>query len=101
MTVCEVTMFILLGAFLGMVGQVTRVIVGIKKNLDKASQENCWDWFNPKQLVISLMIGGVAGTLAAISLLGEEVGKQTLLTLVAIGYAGADFIEGFMKQRIS
>ena len=76
MTVCEITLFLLLGAFLGVVGQVARVVVGLKKNIDKSSQGESWDWFNAKQLIISIMIGGAAGTLAAISLLGEEVGKH-------------------------
>ena len=45
------------------------------------------------------MIGGIAGALGAITLLGENIDKKTLFTLVTIGYAGADFIEGFMKQK--
>ncbi|OPY59761.1 MAG: hypothetical protein A4E55_00111 [Pelotomaculum sp. PtaU1.Bin035] len=100
MNVFEITTFILLGTILGMAGQAARMVVGLKKKYDEASQGKTEDWFNTKQLVISLMIGGVAGTLGAISLLGEELGKQTLLTLIAVGYAGADFIEGFMQKKL-
>lgn len=96
MNVYEVTTFILLGAFLGMAGQVARMVVGLKKKHDEGNK----DWFDTKKLVISIILGGVAGILGAISLLGETVGKQTLLTLIAVGYAGADFIEGFMQKNL-
>ena len=43
MTVCEITLFLLLGAFLGVVGQVARVVVGLKKNIDKSSQGESWE----------------------------------------------------------
>lgn len=99
MTIYEVATFLLVGAFLGMVGQMARVIVGLKKLKDKTPSENFWEEFNSKQLIISILIGGVAGTLAAITLLEEEVGKQTLLTLIVVGYAGADFIEGFIQRQ--
>ncbi|HQE24349.1 MAG TPA: hypothetical protein PLM20_10670 [Syntrophomonadaceae bacterium] len=49
-------------------------------------------------MVISILIGVVAGTIAAITLLGEEIDKQTLFTIIAVGYAGTDFIEGFIKK---
>jgi uncharacterized membrane protein SpoIIM required for sporulation len=100
MNVFEITTFTLLGAFLGMAGQAARVIVGLKKKYDKSTEGGSQDWFDTKQLVISLVIGGVAGIIGAISLIGEEITKQTLLTLIAIGYAGADFIEGFMKKKL-
>jgi hypothetical protein len=33
-------------------------------------------------------------------LLGEAIDKQLLITLMTIGYAGTDFIEGFMKKKL-
>ena len=79
-----------------MVGQGARVIVGLKKKYDNASE----NWFDAKLLATSLMIGGIAGACGAIFLLDQELEKQTLLALVTIGYAGTDFIEGFMKKKL-
>ena len=97
--------YVLLGGILGAVGQGMRVIVGIKKQLDKASAcgKKWEDWFETKQLLSSLIIaftvGGIAGVLGAIELLGTEITKEFMITLIAIGYAGTDFIEGFMKRH--
>lgn len=102
--VYTITVYILLGAFLGVVGQSARVIVGLKKRSDEASLQGkeMKDWFDSKTLIISLIIGAFAGSLGAISLLDKEIiiNKEYLLTLIAIGYAGTDFIEGFMKTRL-
>lgn len=99
--VSQVTDFILLGAFLGSAGQCARVVVGVKKKSDIADKgTKIKDWFDLKQLLISIIIGAVAGIIGAISLLGEEIDKQLLITLMAIGYAGTDFIEGFMKKKL-
>lgn len=48
---------------------------------------------------MNLSIGAVAGTLGAVVLLGDDIDKTLLLTLVATGYAGADFMEGFVRTR--
>lgn len=101
MGVYEVFTFIVLGTLLGILGQILRVVVGIKKEIEQASavEKPLKDSFDSIRLAISLMIGGVAGGLGAISLLGTEVNRELLLTLVAIGYSGADFIEGFMRKN--
>jgi hypothetical protein len=90
-----------LGILLGLIGQALRVVVGIKKEIEQASAvgKPLKDSFDSVRLAISLMIGGVAGGLGAISLLGTEINRELLLTLVAIGYSGADFIEGFMRKN--
>ncbi|HZJ76236.1 MAG TPA: hypothetical protein VFC70_00880 [Oscillospiraceae bacterium] len=99
-SVLEIVLFIILGIILGMVGQGARAVVGIKKRYDKVS-ESREDWFDAKLLMISLMIGGIAGALGAIALLDRRVvDRQTLLTLITIGYAGTDFIEGFMRKSL-
>jgi putative chitinase len=96
MGIMSILEFIILGIILGMAGQGARSIVGMKKQYDKKSN----DWFDGRLLVTSLMIGGTAGAFGAVGLLDnrEIVDKQTLLTLITIGYAGTDFIEGFMKK---
>jgi H+/Cl- antiporter ClcA len=102
MTVYEVLTYIVLGIILGAVGQSIRSLVGIKKASDEASfsQKEFKDWFDFKALFLSLIIGGAAGSLGAISLLGTQIDKQFLLTIVAAGYAGADFIEGFIRTNL-
>jgi hypothetical protein len=96
--------YVLLGLILGTIGQGIRVIVGVKKKLDEISKsknkEIMSNWFDSKRLLVSLFIGAVAGSLGAIYLLGTAVNKEFLLALVAVGYAGTDFIEGFIKSYL-
>lgn len=94
MSICETAIFIFMGAFLGMVGQLIRVIIGLKKLKEKTPSGKFGEGVDGKQLVISILIG-----VAAITMLGQTMEKQTLFTLVAVGYAGADFIEGFIKKN--
>jgi len=56
------------------------------------------EWFDTKRLTFSLIVGGIAGLLAAILLIETPVDKELLLGLVAAGYAGTDFIEGLMSK---
>lgn len=91
-----------LGFFLGAVGQAARVIVGLKKTADEARAKGSAfsAQFEASQLVVSLIIGGVAGTLASLGVLDTSalLSKQVVLGLMAAGYAGSDFIEGFMRD---
>jgi hypothetical protein len=51
------------------------------------------------RLLISFGIGGVAGALAAITLIPEgQASKEQLFGIAAAGYAGTDFIEGFITR---
>lgn len=101
MGIYEVFVFVLLGTLLGLLGQILRVIVGIKKEIEQtnANGKTLKDSFDSIRLAISLMIGGLAGGLGAITLLGTEINRELLLTLVAIGYSGTDFIEGFIRKN--
>lgn len=96
--------YILLGAFLGMIGQSIRIIVGIKKKCDDMYNQckDMRDWFDSKRLIVSLIIGAVAGSLGAISLMDTKImiDREFLIMIIAIGYAGTDFIESFMKTRL-
>lgn len=97
--------YLLLGGFLGAVGQAARVIVGIKKRLDEAKKpRKKWgDWFDARRLTISLLlaiiVGAVAGVLGVMNYMGTDVTKETMIALIAIGYSGTDFIEGFMIRK--
>ena len=97
-------MKLLLGGILGMAGQGIRVIVGLKKVHDSIDTKKIQfsAEFQTSTLVISLLIGFVAGIVGVISIdtSGNDlVDKNTLLTLLGIGYAGTDFIEAFMKKQ--
>jgi hypothetical protein len=92
--------FLLIGVIMGVCGQVARTVVGIKKELDAAKPDgDKWDsWFNMQELVVSLVIGGGAGALACITMWGDPIDKKFVVACLLAGYAGADFIEGFMTK---
>lgn len=93
-----------LAGLAGGAGQCMRAIVEIKKAHDVSSTAGgaVTDNIDLKQMLISLVIGAVAGVLAAMAL-DVSVGQitaQQVLTFMAAGYAGADFIEGFMSRYV-
>jgi hypothetical protein len=97
---------LLLGGLLGLIGQSIRVIVGLKKAYDVTVQEktNFKDTFDSAQLLISLLIGFVAGTIGVLVQLDFKVpfswSKEIAIGIIGIGYAGTDFIEGFIKKYL-
>ena len=76
------------------------MIVGAKKVHDKAiaSGQEWKDLIELKRLLVSLIIGAIAGILGAVFLAGAEINKEFLITLIGIGYAGTDFIEGIIRK---
>lgn len=106
METSEVILQLLLGALLGLTGQALRTIVGLKKLNDTASRQKTTfkNAFVTSKFVVSLLIGAVAGILAVISIstlkAGFDFSKQVILTIMAAGYAGTDFIEGFIKKYL-
>ncbi|MDQ1256530.1 MAG: hypothetical protein QG656_1126 [Candidatus Hydrogenedentes bacterium] len=98
---------VLSGGLFGMVGQGIRVVVGLKKVHDNALNggENFKKEFDASTLLLSLLIGFVAGALGSLGLSLSrkdfgQIGMNDVVTLIGIGYAGADFIEGFMRQHM-
>jgi len=95
------------GGLVGAIGQGIRAAAGLKKLNDVASitDNSLKNLFETTSLVISLIIGFIAGALGALSLQTAgslstaEVSGQTVITLLGIGYAGTDFIEAFMKKH--
>jgi hypothetical protein len=88
-----------LGALLGAVGQVIRTIPGLKKLKDDPAAK-----FDPMQLMMSVIIGAAAGVIAMITLevsSGKALGTQDIITVIAAGYTGADFIEAFITKSMS
>lgn len=68
------------------------------------NQKQALAWFKWNELVISLIIafpvGAIAGILAGITLFKMEINGGFILSIISAGYAGTDFIEGFMKARM-
>jgi len=94
-----------LGVVLGALGQSARAIVGLKKLADSTENDGkpFRAGFDGQRLAVSLLIGGVAGALAMVGLadasfVTAEMPTETVLAVVAAGYAGADFIDGFIKR---
>lgn len=96
--------YVVLGGLLGAVGQGLRVVVGIKKNYDElaGTGRKLGDVWDPSRMVTSFVIafaiGAIAGILGIISFWGQHVTRELIITVLGIGYAGTDFIEGFMKK---
>lgn len=92
-----------LGGAIGVLGQGIRAIVGLKKLNDSASgtTASLGDLIQPSRIWISFGIGFIAGALAAVSLITDlaHVSTQQIFMLMAAGYSGADFVEGFMSRE--
>lgn len=97
---------LILAGFLGMVGQGARAIVGLKKMNDEAqaSGASAQDLFIASRLVVSLIVGFIAGVIAAFCLGISKLlsikddDTQLMLGIAAAGYAGTDFIEAFARK---
>jgi len=93
---------IALGAFMGLIGQSIRVVIGLKKAKDAAAinGQKFTEEFEPSTLLVSLLIGAAAGAIAAVSTIkpNAAVSADSLFALAGAGYAGADFLEGFTDK---
>ncbi|HVM78048.1 MAG TPA: hypothetical protein VMU06_03470 [Stellaceae bacterium] len=97
-----------LGGLLGTLGQGIRAVAGLKKLHDQVQQQGkeLSDEFEPRTLLVSLLIGFIAGALADLAMIGSDTTaattfkREALLPLVAAGYAGTDFIEAFMSRYL-
>ncbi len=94
-------------ALIGAGGQGARSIVGIKKANDVASAQSgaglpVRDLIAASRLVISLLIGAIAGGIAAVMTIkpGTQLTGEHIAGIAAAGYAGADFIEGFITRAM-
>jgi hypothetical protein len=100
------TMQILSGGLLGVLGQGLRAVAGIKKANDAAHASGCSfsDVFEPQKLLVSLFIGFLAGAFAllGVGMAGQPTALDSHLitTVVAAGYAGTDFIDAFIARAL-
>ena len=99
MTANDWLVIVAFGSMFGALGQLVRAVPGLKKMMaDPAGK------FDAMRFIISLMLGAVAGALAAILLVSKNslflanLNTQVIFTLMGAGYAGSDFIEGFMAK---
>jgi hypothetical protein len=94
--------YILLSMILGIIGQFIRVGVGLKKTYEESGEFDTNKLIG--SLVIAAFVGGTAGVLYIIAYWDkiytiEAINQSFLLTLMSVGYAGTDFIEGIMKRE--
>ena len=91
-----------LGLGAGAAGQLVRVVIGLKKAGEAAARGNrlLADVFDAPKLWISLMLGALAGMVAAIGIVpaGLQLTREAVLGLLAAGYTGSDFIEGALQR---
>jgi hypothetical protein len=111
MTITEIINNVLAGGMLGSLGQGVRIAVGLKKfnqdNAASASQGKPVEEFSTSRLLISIFIGFVAGAVGMLvkgSSLADkdhQYSTEAIITIIAIGYSGADFIEGVFNTYIN
>ncbi len=106
-TVGTILLALLLCGLLGVLGQGVRAIVGLKNagSLNSTTPSEQAE-FSLAYLVLSLMIGFIAGVLAGIALNLQNIvtvdpgNWKLLLGIAGSGYIGADFIENAMSVVI-
>lgn len=106
MSTTEILNQILLAGILGITGQLLRIIIGMKKLNEKAKEENqrTQDMIVTSKMVISILIGFLAGILAWLAASNAIMekdffsSKQIMMGIIAAGYSGTDFIEGIMSK---
>ncbi|SFW50744.1 hypothetical protein [Chitinophaga sancti] len=110
MSITDILYTVIAGGLLGALGQGIRIAVGLKKLSDYNAQQvasgNAPEKMDTGRLWVSIFIGFVAGAIGMIikgASLKTADGYQTeaIVTIIAIGYAGADFIEGFFQTYFS
>ncbi len=101
--VTDIINLVLSGGLLGALGQGIRLAVGLKKMNDTKSTTEPKEGFNGNRLVLSIFIGFVAGAIGMLikQPASTDINTQFIITIIATGYAGADFIEGFFNTTFS
>ncbi|WP_313687359.1 hypothetical protein [Pantoea sp.] len=96
---------LLLCGIAGMTGQGIRAVVGLRKAgyLQIENKDDTQN-FSASYLMVTLMIGFIAGGLSGITIgldrFSTTFDSELLMAVVAAGYAGVDFIEGSFNSRI-
>lgn len=110
MSITDIIYTVIAGGLLGALGQGIRIAVGLKKLSDANAQQvasgKTPDKMDTARLAVSLFIGFVAGAMGMLikgASLKAADGYQAeaIVTIIAIGYAGTDFIEGFFQAYLN
>jgi hypothetical protein len=102
----DILVTLVLGALLGMIGQGLRVWVGISKaNADPANFNKKMDqYIETRRILFSFLyafiIGALTGGTMAIGHIGERWDNSLIMAIITAGYAGTDFIEGFINKNL-
>lgn len=87
---------IVLGMLLGVVGQFIRLVAEIADPQRK---------LNGKALAINIatavVIGTAAGAVGAVTFIGKTLQEKDVLTMIAAGYVGTDFITQFLRKKFA
>jgi len=110
MTVIEIINNVIAGGLLGSLGQGVRLAVGLKKlNDENTKKENTGEDKEPissGRLILSIFIGFIAGAIGML-VKGSSLATngnyntESIVTIIAIGYSGADFIEGVFNTYLT
>jgi hypothetical protein len=94
--------FLGLSGTLGITGQLIRTIGGAKKVNDQAAHlgASFSDVFEWPTFLTSMATGFAAGIIAGLSNQVEMITSQYVLSIIAAGYAGSDFITAFLKKSL-
>ena len=98
----ELIKLVLICALLGMGGQLIRVFIGLYKLVcdDVNKEKSLGELMNYKRLIFSVIFGFVLGGFS--SLLFIRILTVTdILTVLAIGYSGTDWIEGLFTSTLA
>jgi len=90
-------LFFLWCVLFGAVGQFLRSLVGLYKlcmDETKDTKSN----FKLKRFLISLVMGMAIGGLCVL-IFNDPLSKTDIMSVIACGYMGVDFVEGFMNKR--
>jgi hypothetical protein len=98
---------LILGGLMGLLGQGSRAVAGLKSMADDAKTlgVSSSDLFQAARLFVSLAIGFMVGLAAAlIYLMGNPASPpdwHILLGFAGAGYAGTDFLEAFISKYLT
>lgn len=88
--------FILLCIFLGFLGQLFHLGIGLYKRSMNKKKRN--EKFNINRCLIGLFLGAFIGGLLSL-IYTSPLRGQDLIAILAAGYMGVDFIEAFFQRR--
>lgn len=89
--------FVLWCILFGSLGQGLHSLIGLYK-LCIDEKRDTKSFFDLKRLLVSLAMGAAVGGLCAL-IFNNPLGKTDILSIIACGYTGVDFVEGFMSKR--